>query len=56
MRKKKAVIQRAKNNEWYYSLHATNGKVLCVSETVKRKGSLISVLKKNFPDFIIIEK
>lgn len=56
MRKKKAIIQKADNGEFYYTLHSGNGKVLCVSETMKRKSSVLSSLKNNFPDFKVTDK
>lgn len=56
MRKKKALLHRSKDGQFYYTLHGTNGKVLCTSETVKRKLSLLTALENNFPDFIIVDK
>ncbi len=56
MRKKKAIILKADNGEFYYNLHGGNGKVLATSETMKRKTSVLTVLKNNFPDFNIVDK
>lgn len=41
---------------YYYTLHACNGKLLCKSDPVKRKLSVLSALENNFSDFIIIDK
>lgn len=52
----RAVIQKADNGQFYYTLHGKNGKVLTTSETMKRKGSCVAVCKKYFPAFKITYK
>lgn len=39
---------------WYYKLIGDNGKVLTVSETMKRRRSCVDVCLKYFPDFKIV--
>ncbi len=54
MRKKKAVIHSI-GGRFYFSLHASNGKLLCESKPVKRKMPMLKSIENNFPDFIIID-
>jgi len=35
----KFIIKKAKNGQFYYELIARNGKIMFVSETMKREGS-----------------
>lgn len=39
---------------WSYVLIGDNGKVLTVSETMKRRRSCVDVCQKYFPDFKIL--
>lgn len=55
--KRKAVIRRRPTIlgvNWSYVLIGDNGKVLTVSETMKRRRSCVEVCKKYFPDFKIV--
>lgn len=38
-------VHRSSNKEWYYTVHAKNGKVLVTSETMKRKSGIMNGIK-----------
>jgi uncharacterized protein YegP (UPF0339 family) len=45
----KFIIKRTRNKEFYFTLVATNNKVIATGETYKRKGSLLNTIKKINP-------
>lgn len=40
----KFKISKAKNGEFYFTLHANNGKVVSTSETYKRKATMLKTI------------
>ncbi len=42
----KITVSKAANREWFYSVSAGNGEVVCVSETYKRKSSATKAAEK----------
>lgn len=56
---KKAIIKKGAGkykNQFRFSLLATNGKNLSDREFYTRKSNCIKTVKKNFPDFKIIDQ
>lgn len=51
-----AIIKKSVNGQFYFVLHARNGKVVATGETYKRRSSVIKTLKNLFPSFTIIIK
>lgn len=54
---KKAIIYRGGklNKEFYFVLKSKNGKITATGETCKRKGSVLTTLKNNFPAFKVVD-
>ena len=55
MRTKKAVIKCARDGQVFAVLLAKNSEPLAVTETQKKAGTLKRTLRRNFPDFVIVE-
>jgi len=55
-KKRKAIIAKSVNGQYWYTLRGDNGEILMTSELIKSKANVKKVLGKYFPDFPIKDK
>jgi len=54
MKVRKAVIKMSKDGQYYAVLVAKNGEPLATTETQVSRATLKRTLKRNFPDYTIV--